>query len=102
MTKVVAIALAMVLTGCASVGETMATKEPSMVEATAKTPTAFRDCIIGASAFAEYQITEKDGGFMFVSPKVAGNVFTALPKNGMTEVTVWGLLGTRRTARQCL
>ena len=100
--KKLLVAAALTLSGCASVGETMETKEPSGVYLTAKSPTAYRDCIIAASAWAEYQVTDRDGGFMFVSPKVAGNVFTALPKDGGSEVTVWGLLGTRRAARQCI
>lgn len=94
--------VAVALAGCASVGETMANKAPSGVYATAKTPRAYRDCIVQAEPFSTYTVTEYEGGFMFVSTKVSGNVFTVKPIAQGSEVTVWGLLGTRRTARGCL
>lgn len=102
MKKAVISALALTLAGCASVGETMANKPPSGVYTTAKTPIAYRDCIVAASPFAEFQVTDQGEGYMFVSPKVAGNVFTVQPTSNGSEVKVWGLLGTRRSARNCL
>lgn len=90
------------LSGCATVGETMAEKDPSAVLVTAKSPAAYRDCIVQSEPFSTYTVTEHEGGFMFVSTKVSGNVFTVKPAAQGSDVTVWGLLGTRRTARGCL
>lgn|GEM_PF-4868030 len=102
MTRIVAGALALLLAGCASVGETIATKDPSMVARSEKSPTEYRDCIVRSEPLAVWSITETEGGFMFASTKVSGNVFTVKPAESGSEVTVWGLLGTRRTARACL
>lgn len=96
------IAGALTLAGCATVGETMATKDPSGVYVTAKTPAAYRDCIVQSEPYSTYSVTEHEGGFMFVSTKVPGNVFTVKSAVEGSEVSVWGLMGTRRTARGCL
>lgn len=102
MTKMAALGLALLLSGCATVGETMATKEPSLTAATAKTPVQYRDCIVQSSSLAVWSITEIEGGFMFASTKVSGNVITVKAAGQGSEVTVWGLLGTRNAARQCV
>lgn len=79
----------------------MADKEPSAAFQSAKTPAEYRACIVSSQEFANLQITDHEGGFMFVSTKVPGQVFTAAPTAGGSTITVWGLLGTRNTARQC-
>lgn len=96
-----AVAVVWLLAGCATVGETMADKEPSAVLQSAKTPAEYRACIVASQEFADLQITEHEGGFMFVSTKVPGQVFTAAPAVNGSTITVWGLLGTRNMARQC-
>ena len=90
------------LVGCATVGETMATKEPSLTEVTSKSPAQYRDCIVQSASLAVWSITEIEGGFMFASTKVSGNVITAKAAPEGSHVTVWGLLGTRQAARRCL
>lgn len=102
MRRPLAVALALALSGCATVGETMATKEPSAILTTAKTPAAYRDCIVLASEFTEFTASEFEGGYIFVHSKAPGQVFTVKPSGHGSEVRVWGLLGTRRTARHCL
>ena len=102
MTKMVALSLALLLGGCATVGETMANKEPSLAATTSKSPTQYRDCMIQSTALAVWSISEIDGGFMFVSTKVSGNVITARDYGQGTEIKVWGLLGTRNAARSCV
>ena len=96
-----AIAVVGLLAGCATVGETMADKEPSAVIQSDKTTAEYRACIVLSQEFADLQITDHEGGFMFVSTKVPGQVFTAVPALNGSTITVWGLLGTRNTARQC-
>lgn len=102
MTKMGALGLVLLLGGCATVGETMATKEPSLTASTTKTPVQFRDCMVQSASFAVWSITEIDGGFMFASTKVSGNVITARDYGQGTEIKVWGLLGTRNAARSCV
>lgn len=102
MTKMAALGVALLLSGCATVGETMANKEPSLAATTSKSPTQYRDCIIQSTALAVWSISEIDGGFMFVSTKVSGNLITARNYGSGTEIKVWGLLGTRQAARACI
>lgn len=102
MSKMGALGLVLLLGGCATVGETMATKEPSLTSSTTKTPVQYRDCIVQSASLAVWSITEIEGGFMFASTKVAGNVITVKGSGQGSEVTVWGLLGTRNAARQCV
>lgn len=102
MTKTAALSLALLLGGCATVVETMATKPPSLTASTTKTPVQFRDCMVQSASFAVWSITDVDGGFMLASTKVSGNVITVKADPLGSTVTVWGLLGTRRAARTCI
>ncbi len=97
-----ALTASITMSGCATVGETMAGKEPSAILQSVKSPAEFRTCIVSAQEAAALQITEHEGGFMFVSTKLAGQVFTVTSAPSGSTVTVWGLLGTRNMARQCL
>lgn len=90
------------LTGCATVSETMDEKPPSLQVESLKSPTAFRDCIVGSGIVAAYSVTERDGGFMFVDMKAPGQIILAKPHGEGSEIIVWGLLGTRRAARACV
>ena len=102
MTKISVLGLVLLLGGCATVGETMATKPPSLTASTTKTPVQFRDCMVQSASFAVWSITDIEGGYMLASTKVSGNVITVKAGAGGSEVTVWGLLGTRNAARQCV
>lgn len=102
MTKISVLGLALLLGGCATVGETIATKPPSLTASTTKTPVQFRDCMVQSASFAVWSITDIEGGYMLASTKVSGNVITVKAGAGGSEVTVWGLLGTRNAARQCV
>lgn len=93
---------ALLVAACASVGETMAEKPPSAVYQTAKSPIEYRDCIIDRASAQAYQITDRDGGYLFALTAGAGQVFSAVPNGTGSTITVWGLLGTRRDARACL
>lgn len=103
MIRVAVLAGTIALSGCASVGETMAGKEPSLVANTLKTPSAFRDCIVNSAAFAEFSVTDRGRGHLFVHNKAPGQIIEVQPgTEGSSQVTVWGLLGTRKTARACI
>lgn len=99
---VAVIALSLGIASCATVSETMAGREPDGIYQTAKSPQAYHACIVGNQQFAELQITPLGEGYMFVSTRVPGQVFTVESAASGSEVRVWGFLGTRRTARACL
>lgn len=96
-----AMTLAAALAGCATVGQTMSEKSPSLELMSSKSPTAFRDCMVGSAISAAYMVTERDGGFMFVATQAPGQIILATPEGAGSKITVWGLLGTRRGARAC-
>lgn len=102
VTKISVLGLTLLLGGCATVGETMATKPPSLTASTTKTPVQFRDCMVQSASFAVWSITDIEGGYMLASTKVSGNVITVKAGAGGSDVTVWGLLGTRNAARVCI
>lgn len=96
-------AIALLLCGaCATVEETMTKKPPSGVYATGKRPDQFRDCIVRTQEVQQFAVSPDGDGFLFASTSVAGQVIRVLPNESGSEVTVWGLLGTRRTASACL
>ncbi len=101
-TQAITIIAMLALGGCASLGETMATKEPSLVFATSKTPKQFRDCYIASTPMRGLTASEYEDGYIFVSENVPGNAFTVKPVGQGSEVKVWGLLGTRNSARACM
>ena len=101
--KALALSAVLVLAGCATVGETMTSKEPSGVYQTMKSPREYRDCFVDSSGAQAYSITDRDGGYLFALSAGAGQAFSAMPRaEGGSTVTVWGLLGTRRDARMCV
>ena len=80
----------------------MATKEPSAIYLSDKTPREFRDCYITATPMRGLTASEYGEGYIFVSENVPGNAFTAMPKGEGSEIKVWGLAGTRAGARLCI
>lgn len=102
MKIIIGMSAAMMLAGCASIAETMETKEPSAIYFTTKTPREYRDCYVTATPMRGLTASEYGDGYIFVSDDVPGNAFTVMPKGEGSEVKVWGLAGTRAGARLCI
>lgn len=95
------VAAGLAVAGCASVGDTMNDKQPSAVFPSAKTPDEFRACLIGNQAGLPLSVVEWETGYLATNPSLPDQIIRVQAAPSGSEVTVWGMAGTRKTAENC-